>query len=65
MRQPEPVMMKVQIGGDVVRRVGEVEILARDHTGRPTISRMRPKLCPGEVLCERLGTFPAIVRAAP
>jgi hypothetical protein len=56
-------MMKVQIGGDVVRRVGEVEVIARDHTGRPTISRMRPQLYPGEVLVERIGTFPAIVRA--
>lgn len=64
MRQPEPVMMRVQIGGDVVRRVGEVEILARDHTGRPTISRMRPTLQPGEILVERLGTFPSIVRGA-
>lgn len=63
MRRVEPVMMKVQIGGDIVRRAGEVEIIARDLAGRPTISHMRPQLYPGEVLVERLGTFPAIVRS--
>jgi len=60
MRQP--VMMKVQIGGDVVRRAGHVEILACDAAGRPTISRMRPQLQPGERLLDRIGTFPAIIK---
>lgn len=57
-----PPMLKVEVGGQIVRRVGEVEILARDPLGRPTISRMRPKLLAGEVLRERLGTFPEITQ---
>jgi len=65
MRQPEPVMMRVQIGGDVVRRVGHVEVLACDLEGRPTISHMQPQLFPGEQLVERLGTFPAIIKGMP
>jgi hypothetical protein len=55
-------MVRVQIGGDVVRREAEVEILARDVMGRPTISHMRPKLYAGEILCERIGMIPVIVR---
>ena len=61
MRQP--VMMKVEIGGDVVRRVGEVEIIARDLSGRPTISHLRPQLLAGEILRERLGRIPEIIKA--
>lgn len=63
MRQP--VMMKVEIGGDVVRRVGEVVILARDKAGRPTISHLRPQLLAGEILRERLGRIPEIIKVNP
>ncbi|TQK10231.1 hypothetical protein [Herbaspirillum sp. SJZ107] len=55
-------MLRVEVGGQIVRRVGEVEILAHDPLGRPTIARMRPQLLAGEVLRERLGTIPEIIQ---
>lgn len=65
MSKLNPPMMRVQIGGDVVRRIGQLEILERDVDGRPTVSHMRPAIYPGEFLVERLGTFPAIIKDTP
>jgi hypothetical protein len=54
--------MRVEVDGKVVTRLGVLEVLQYDRTGRPAISRMRPQLGPGEVLSERAGTFPAVIR---
>jgi hypothetical protein len=40
-------------------------VLKHDSTGRPTISHMRPKLEPGELLQERPGRIPAIIQEQP
>lgn len=58
-------MMRVEIAGAVVTRPGQLDVLQHDDTGRPTISRMRPQLEAGEVLQERPGRIPAIIRNAP
>lgn len=55
-------MMRVEIAGSVVTRPGQLDVLLYDHTGRPTVSRMRPQLEEGEVLLERPGRIPAIIR---
>jgi len=52
--------MSVEVAGRVERRPGVLVILARDVSGRPTISCMRPQLLSGELLHERLGQIPAI-----
>jgi hypothetical protein len=58
-----PPMMSVEVDGQIVCRPGEVEILLYDRTGRPSVSRMRPVLYPGERLHERAGQLPVIVKA--
>jgi len=58
-------MLRVEVAGTVVSRPGQLEVLLYDGTGRPTVSRMRPRLEAGEVLQERPGRIPAIVRTAP
>lgn len=55
-------MMRVEIAGVVVMRPGELDVLQYDSTGRPTVSRMRPQLQAGEVLVERAGSIPVIMR---
>lgn len=60
----EAPMLRVEVAGHIVRRPGVLEVLMYDRTGKPTISRMRPQLLEGEVLQERQGQIPAIVRAA-
>ena len=57
-----PPTMPVEVAGQTVRRPAVLDVLLYDHTGKPTVSRMRPQLEPGEILQERLGTFPAIIR---
>jgi hypothetical protein len=57
----EPLHMKVSIGGDVVRRVAD-PLCLYDRTGRIVATYMRPRLEPGEILQERIGTFPAIIQ---
>jgi hypothetical protein len=59
------LMMKVEIAGAVVERLGQLEVLLYDCTGRPTVSHMRPQLEAGEVLQERPGRIPAIIRIEP
>lgn len=59
-----PPMLKVEVDGQVIRRPGVLDVLQRDLAGRPTVSRMRPQLEAGEVLRERVGQIPAIVRVA-
>lgn len=61
--RPAP-MMRVEVGGTVTLRPGVLDVLQYDGTGKPTISRMRPQLLPGEVLVERLGKIPAIEGAS-
>ena len=56
-------MMRVEIAGVIVTRPGELDVLQYDSSGKPTISRMRPRLEPDETLIERAGTIPAITRA--
>lgn len=58
-------MMRVEVAGAVVMRPGQLEVLLYDRTGKPTVSRMRPQLEEGEVLQERLGRIPVIIRTAP
>lgn len=55
-------LMRVEVAGVVVTRPGELDVLQYDSAGRPTVSRMRPQLLAGEVLVERAGSIPAIVR---
>jgi hypothetical protein len=59
----EPLYMKVSIGGDVVRRVAD-PLHFYDKAGHIVATCMRPRLEPGEILQERIGTFPAIIRTA-
>jgi hypothetical protein len=59
----EPLYMKVEIGGDIVRREAE-PLHLYDNRGRLIATRMRPSVRPGEVLVDRLGTFPKIIREA-
>jgi hypothetical protein len=63
MNRPVP-NLRVQIGQEVVLRPAEVEVLARDPSGRPTIIHLRPQVRPGEILCERLGEIPEILTEA-
>ena len=58
-------MMRVEVNGAVVSRPGVLDVLQYDIAGRPTLSRMRPQLLPGEVLIERAGQIPAIEGAGP
>lgn len=57
----EPLFMKVDIEGDVVRRQAE-PIHLYDQAGRAVATCMRPILRADEMLVERLGTFPKIVK---
>jgi len=59
-----PPMMNVEVDGQAVRRPGVLDVLQYDAVGKPVVSHMRPQLLTGEVLLERAGTFPAIVRTA-
>jgi hypothetical protein len=59
--QREPLYMKVSIGGDVVRREAE-PLHLYDNRGRLIATRMQPAVRPGELLVERMGTFPKIIR---
>jgi hypothetical protein len=54
--------MRVEVDGAIVTRPGVLEVLLYDRTGRPTVSHMRPRLESGEVLQERRGCIPVIVR---
>ena len=56
----EPLYMKVDIGGGVVRRQAEPHHLYNE-AGHPVATYMRPIVRPGEVLVQRLGTFPKII----
>jgi len=58
-----PPMLSVEVGGAVVRRPGEVHVLQYDAAGKPAVSHMRPKLLPGEILRERPGRIPEIIKA--
>jgi hypothetical protein len=57
-----PPMMSVEVAGQIMRRPSVLEVLLYDLAGKPTVSHMRPQLLPGEVLQERLGQIPAIIR---
>lgn len=41
-------MMRVEVAGVIVTRPGVLDVLQYDGAGRPTVSRMRPQLLPGE-----------------
>lgn len=56
----EPLLMKVDIDGTVVRRKAEPHYLYNER-GQLVATRMRPIVQPGEVLVDRLGTFPQII----
>lgn len=56
--------LRVEIGQEVVPRRAELEVPARDASGRPTIVHLRPEVRPGEILVERLGDIPIIVTDA-
>jgi hypothetical protein len=53
-------LMRVEVDGKVVTRPGVLEVLQYGRDGKPTVSRMRPQLGPGEILRERAGTIPVI-----
>jgi hypothetical protein len=59
----EVPMMRVEVNGTVEHRPGVLDVLQYDSTGKPTLSRMRPQLLPGETLIEREGQIPAIAGA--
>lgn len=56
-------MMRVEVAGAVTTRPGVLDVLQCDSNGKPTVSRMRPQLEPGEMLVERIGGIPSIVRS--
>jgi len=56
--------MRAEIAGVVVKRPGVPEVLQRDSEGNPTVVHIQPKLEPGEILVERLGMIPEIIKAA-
>lgn len=56
----EPLFMKVDIAGEVVRRQAEPHHLYNER-GQLVATCMRPIVRPGELLVERLGTFPKII----
>jgi hypothetical protein len=58
-------MLRVEVDGKVVQRPGVLDVLQYDADGKPTLSRVRPQLLPGEVLIERAGQIPAIQGANP
>jgi hypothetical protein len=58
-------MMRVEVNGTVEHRPGVLDVLQYDGDGKPTLSRMRPQLLPGEILIERAGQIPAIEGAIP
>lgn len=55
-------MMRVEVAGAIVTRPGVLDVLQYDSSGKPTVARMRPQLEADEVLVERAGRIPAIVR---
>jgi len=55
-------MMRVEVAGAIVTRPGVLDVLQYDSDGKPTISRIRPQLQADEMLVERVGAIPAIVR---
>lgn len=57
-----PPMLSVEVAGRVERRHVELEVLMHDSTGRAAVWRLRPQLLQGEVLQERLGRIPAIIK---
>ena len=57
-----PPMLSVELAGRVEHRPGVLDVLQYDRNGKPTVSRMRPLLEPGEVLQERPGRIPAVIR---
>jgi hypothetical protein len=57
-----PPMMNVEVDGQIVRRPGELHVLQRDADGQPVVSHMRPQLLAGEILCERAGQIPTVIR---
>jgi hypothetical protein len=58
-------MLRVEVNGAVEHRPGVLDVLQYDGVGKPTLSRMRPQLLPGEILVERIGRIPAIHRDTP
>ncbi|KQQ93638.1 hypothetical protein [Massilia sp. Leaf139] len=58
----DPITVRVEIDGIVVQRRAELRVLEYDHTGRATISCMAPIIEEGELLVERIGEIPFIVR---
>lgn len=54
-------MLRVEVSGQVVCRQA-VPLHLYDKTGRIVVTSLRPQLEQGEILQERLGTFPAIIR---
>ena len=55
-------MMRVEVAGAVTTRPGVLDVLQYDSNGKPTVSRMCPQLEPDELLVERVGRIPAIIR---
>lgn len=63
MRERKPIALKVEIDGVTVERLAELRVLEYGNDGRPVISCMAPVLEQGEILIERVGMIPMIVRA--
>lgn len=57
----EPLFLQVEIGGEVVHREAE-PLHLYDERGQHVFTRMRPVVRPGEILVDRLGTFPRIIQ---
>lgn len=56
----EPLLMKVEIAGAVVHRQAE-PLYLYNELGQLVATCMRPIVRPGELLVERIGTFPKII----
>lgn len=57
----DPVLVRVEIDGKEARRQAEPFHLYND-AGQLVATALRPMVLPGEVLIDRLGTYPKIIR---
>jgi hypothetical protein len=56
--------MRAEVAGVIVTRPGVPVVLYRDAQGSPTVVHIQPMLEPGEILLERSGMIPEIIKQA-
>jgi hypothetical protein len=58
-------LLRVEVDGTIITRPGVLDVMLCDRTGKPSVVHLRPELQPGEVLVERAGSIPAIIKEQP